>query len=69
MGKEIDAQIARFPARFGLAGFPGKVFMISRGQATKKGIFLCLAIREDLDKWDGTVIHHTDGFLPRICVV
>jgi hypothetical protein len=57
MGKEIDAQIARFPDRFCLSGFPGKVFTISRGQKTKAGIFLCIAVREDLDKWDGTVVH------------
>ena len=43
---QVDAQIARFPARFSLAGFPGKVFGISRGQITKKGMILYLAMRE-----------------------
>lgn len=53
----INAQIARFPARFCLAGFPGKVFTISRGQKTKAGIFLYLSVREDLIRKEGSVVH------------
>lgn len=57
MGKNIDAHIARFPARFSLVGFPGKVFMISRGQQTKRGIVLFLSVRETLMRKEGSVIH------------
>jgi len=53
----VNAQIARFPDRFSLAGFPGKVFAISRGQITKKGIVLCLALREELIRKEGHVVH------------
>lgn len=53
----IQAQIARFPARFSLAGFPGQVFAISRGQETKAGIFLYLSVREPLARKEGSQIH------------
>lgn len=53
----IQAQIARFPARFGLAGFGDKVFGISRGQITKKGMILHLAIREPLKEKARFVVH------------
>lgn len=54
---QVDAQIARFPARFSLAGFPGKVFGISRGQITKKGMILYLAMREPLKEKARFVVH------------
>lgn len=56
---QVDAQIARFPARFRLAGFGDKVFSISRGQVTKRGIVLYLALREPLKDTRFTV--HKNG--------
>jgi len=53
----VDAIIARFPARFCLAGFGDSIFAISRGQETKKGIILFLAIREPRKDPPRFVIH------------